>query len=181
MVEISNVWFSHGFPLGIRNFLLNKTQKVTCVTEEVATIISYSRPFIFCAIDYFRGNQSTSLNVKHTVIKLEFNKINVSNFEDALNNSSKSVSFGPSIPQFKCDSEQTLSLQLTIVATAVACPWIISLNMLVILAIKKVRELQKNSNILDCQSGCDWSFSWGSFYAFFNWCGCVYSSRNCVT
>ena len=152
MVEISNVWFSHGFPLGIRNFLLNKTQKVTCVTEEITTIISYSRPFIFCAIDYFRGNQSTSLNVKHTVIKLEFNKMNVSNFEDALN---KSVSFGPSIPQFKWDSEQTLSLQLTIVATAVACPWIIFLNMLVILAIKKVREQQKNSNIHDCQSGCD--------------------------
>ena len=152
MVEISNVWFSHGFLLGIRNFLLNKTQKVTCVTEEITTIISYSRPFILCAIDYFRGNQSISLNLKHTVIKLEFNKMNVSNFEDALN---KSVSFGPSIPQFKWDSEQTLSLQLTIVATAVACPWIISLNMLVILAIKKVREQQKNCNIHDCQSGCD--------------------------
>ena len=66
MVEISNVWFSRAFPLGVRNFLLNKTQKVTCVTEEVATIISYSRLFIFCAIDYFRGNQSTSLGLEKT-------------------------------------------------------------------------------------------------------------------
>ena len=77
------------------------------------------------------------------MIKLEFNKMSVSNFEDALNSSSKSVLFGPSIPQFKWDLKQTLSLQLTIGATAVACPWIISLNMLVILAIKKVRELKK--------------------------------------
>ena len=74
--------------------------------------------------------------------------MNVSNFEDAFNNSSKSGFFGPSITKFKWDSKQTLSLQLTIGATAFACPWIIFLNMLVILAIKKVRELQKNSNIL---------------------------------
>ena len=50
--------------------------------------------------------------------------------------------------QFRWDLKQTLSLQLTIGATAVACPWIIFLNILVILAIKKVRELHKNSNIL---------------------------------
>ena len=74
--------------------------------------------------------------------------MNVSNLEDAFNNSSKSVLFGPSIPQFKWDLKPTLSLQLTIGATAVACPWIISLNMFVILVIKKVRELQTNSNIL---------------------------------
>ena len=74
------------------------------------------------------------------MIKLEFNKMSVSNFEDALNSSSKSVLFSPSIPQFKWDLKQTLSLQLTIGATAVACPWIISLNML---AIKKVGELKK--------------------------------------
>ena len=117
-------------------------------TEEVATIIYHSRPFIFYAIDYFHGNQSTNLNVKLTVIKLEFNKMNVSNFEDAFNNSSKSGFFGPSMTKFQWDSKQTLSLQLTIGATAVACPWIIFLNMLVILAIKKIRELQKNSNIL---------------------------------
>ena len=77
------------------------------------------------------------------MIKLDFNKMSVSNFDDALNGSSKSVFFGPSIPQFKWDLKQTLSLQLTTGATAVACPWIISLNMLVILAIKKVRELKK--------------------------------------
>ena len=74
--------------------------------------------------------------------------MNVSNLEDAFNNSSKSVLFGQSIPQFKWDLKPTLSLQLTIGATAVACPWIISLNMFVILVIKKVRELQTNSNIL---------------------------------
>ena len=74
--------------------------------------------------------------------------MNVSNFEDAFNNSSKSGFFGPSMKKFQWDSKQTLSLQLTIGATAVACPWIILLNMLVILAIKKVRTLQKNSNIL---------------------------------
>ena len=74
--------------------------------------------------------------------------MSVSNFEDTLNSASKSVLFGPSIPQFKWDLigvlKQTLSLQLTTGATAVACPWIISLNMLVILATKKVRELKKN-------------------------------------
>ena len=138
----------HGFLLWIRNLLLNKKQKIICVTEEVTAVISHSRPSIFYAIDYFHGNQSTSLKVKHTVIKLEFNKMNVSNFEDAFNNSSKSGFFGPSITKFKWDSKQTLSLQLTIGATAFACPWIIFLNMLVILAIKKIRELQKNSNIL---------------------------------
>ena len=69
--------------------------------------------------------------------------MSVSNFEDALNSSSKSVLFSPSIPQFKWDLKQTLSLQLTIGATAVACPWIISLNMLVILARAK-----KHSDIL---------------------------------
>ena len=74
--------------------------------------------------------------------------MSLSNFEDALNSSSKSVLFGPSIPQFEWDLKQTLSLQLTIGATAVACPWIVSLNMLVILAIKKVRELKKKSDIL---------------------------------
>ena len=80
------------------------------------------------------------------MIKLEFNEMNVSNYnlEDAFNNSSKSVLFGQSIPQFKWDLKPTLSLQLTIGATAVACPWIISLNMFVILVNKKVRELQTN-------------------------------------
>ena len=82
------------------------------------------------------------------MIKLKFNKMNVSNFEDAFNNFPNQYFFGPSKPQFKWDSRQTLSLQLTINATAVACPWIIFLNMLVILAIKKIRELQNNSNIL---------------------------------
>ena len=74
--------------------------------------------------------------------------MNVSNFGDAFKNSSKSLLFGPGTTQFRWDLKQTLSLQLTIGATAVACPWIIFLNILVILAIKKVRELQKNSNIL---------------------------------
>ncbi|XP_058966862.2 5-hydroxytryptamine receptor 1D-like [Pocillopora verrucosa] len=74
--------------------------------------------------------------------------MNVSNFGDAFKNSSKSLLFGPGTTQFRWDLKRTLSLQLTIGATAVACPWIIFLNILVILAIKKVRELQKNSNIL---------------------------------
>ena len=74
--------------------------------------------------------------------------MNVSNFGDAFKNSSKPLLFGPGTTQFRWDLKQTLSLQLTIGATAVACPWIIFLNILVILAIKKVRELQKNSNIL---------------------------------
>ena len=138
----------HGFLLGIRNCLFNETQKVTYATKGVTAVISHSRPSIFYAIDYFHGYQSTSLNVKHTVIKLEFNKMNVSNFGDAFKNSSKSLLFGPGTTQFRWDLKQTLSLQLTIGATAVACPWIIFLNILVILAIKKVRELQKNSNIL---------------------------------
>ncbi|CAH3129917.1 unnamed protein product, partial [Pocillopora meandrina] len=77
--------------------------------------------------------------------------MSVSNFEDALNSSSKSVLFSPSIPQFEWDLKQTLSLQLTIGATAVACPWIISLNI------------------------------WRSFYATLNRCRCAYSSRNCIT
>ena len=74
--------------------------------------------------------------------------MNVSNFGDAFKNSSKSLLFGQGTTQFRWDLKQTLSLQLTIGATAVACPWIIFLNILVILAIKKVRGLQKNSNIL---------------------------------
>ena len=138
----------HGFLLWIRNLLLNKKQKIICVTEEVTAVISHSRPSIFYATDYLHGYQSTSLNVKHMMIKLKFNKMNVINFEDAFNNFPNQCFFGPSKPQFKWDSRQTLSLQLTINATAVACPWIIFLNMLVILAIKKIRELQKNSNIL---------------------------------
>ena len=131
----------HGFLLWIRNLLLNKKQKIICVTEEVTAVISHSRPSIFYATDYLHGYQSTSLNVKHMMIKLKFNKMNVSNFEDAFNNFPNQYFFGPSKPQFKWDSRQTLSLQLTFNATAVACPWIIFLNMLVILAIKKIREL----------------------------------------
>ena len=38
--------------------------------------------------------------------------------------------------------------QITIAVTAAACPFIILLNILVIVAVKKVRELQTNSNIL---------------------------------
>ena len=80
----------HGFLLWIRNLLLNKKQKIICVTEEVTAVISHSRPSIFYATDYLRGYQSTSLNVKHMMIKLKFNKMNVSNFEcnfeDAFNN-----------------------------------------------------------------------------------------------
>ena len=76
----------HGFLLWIRSLLLNKKQKIICVTEEVTAVISHSRPSIFYATDYLHGYQSTSLNVKHMMIKLKFNKMNVSNFEDAFNN-----------------------------------------------------------------------------------------------
>ena len=54
--------------------------------------------------------------------------MNVSNFGDAFKNSSKSLLFGPGTTQFRWDLKQTLSLQLTIGATAVACPWIIFLK-----------------------------------------------------
>ena len=56
--------------------------------------------------------------------------------------------FCPSSPQFIWDLKETISLQLAIGVTAAACPFASLLNILVIVAVKKIRELQTNSNIL---------------------------------
>ena len=55
--------------------------------------------------------------------------------------------FCPSSPQFIWDLKQTISFQLAIAVIAAACPFTILLNILVIVAVKKIRELQTNSNI----------------------------------
>ena len=68
--------------------------------------------------------------------------------KDSFDNSSRSVSSCPSSPQLIWDLKQTISLQLAIAVTAAACPFTILLNILVIIAIKKIGELQTNSNIL---------------------------------
>ena len=74
--------------------------------------------------------------------------MNVSTSKDSFDNSSRSVFFCPSSPQFIWDLKETISLQLGIAFTAKACPFTILLNILVIVAVKKIRELQTNSNIL---------------------------------
>ena len=75
--------------------------------------------------------------------------MNVSTSKDSrFDNSSRSVLFCPSTPQFIWDLKQTISLQLAISVTAVVCPFTIFLNILVIVTVKKIRELQTNSNIL---------------------------------
>ena len=48
-------------------FVMNT--KATCVAEEVTADISHSRPSIFYAIDYFHGNQSSSLNYDYREYK----------------------------------------------------------------------------------------------------------------
>ena len=73
-----------------------------------------------------------------------FINMNVSTSED---NSSRSVFFCSSSPQFIWDLKQTISLQLAIAVTAAACPFTILLNILVIVTVKNIRELQGNSNI----------------------------------
>ena len=74
--------------------------------------------------------------------------MNVSTSKDSFDNSSRSVFFCQSSPQFIWDLKQTIFLQLAIAVTAAACPFTIFLNILVIVAVKKIRELQTNSNIL---------------------------------
>ena len=71
-----------------------------------------------------------------------------SNNEESFANSSRSVFFCPSFPQFIWDFKQTISLQLSVAVATIACPFIVVLNVLVIVAVKKVGELQTNSNIL---------------------------------
>ena len=77
-----------------------------------------------------------------------FINMNASSSENSLVNSSRSVLFCPSNPQRIWDLKQLISYQIAIAVTAAACPFTILLNILVIEAIKKIRELQTNSNIL---------------------------------
>ena len=62
-------------------------------------------------------------------------------------NSSRSVFFCLSTPNLIWDLTQIISHQITIAVTA-ACKFTIFLNILVIVAVKKIRELQTNPNIL---------------------------------
>ena len=68
--------------------------------------------------------------------------MNVSASNDSFDNSSRSVFFCPSSPQFIWDLKETISLQLAIAVTAAACAFTILLSILVIIAVKKIRELQ---------------------------------------
>ena len=74
--------------------------------------------------------------------------MNRSASKDSFDNSSRSVFFCPRSPHLIWDLKETISLQLAITVTAAACPFTILLNILVIVAVKKIRELQTNSNIL---------------------------------
>ena len=74
--------------------------------------------------------------------------MNASASKDSFDNSSRSVFFCPSSPRFIWDLKHTIFLQLAIAVTAAACPFTILLNILVIVTVKKIRELQTNSNIL---------------------------------
>lgn len=82
--------------------------------------------------------------------------MNVSgNNQESLANSSKSVFVScPNNPLFIWDLKQTLSLQLSIAVTTIACPIIIVLNALVIVTVKKFKKLQTNSNILLASLAC---------------------------
>ena len=76
--------------------------------------------------------------------------MNLSYPKEPRSNSSTLEIFCSSSPQFKFiwDSTQKTSLQLAIVVATVACPFTVLLNIVVIATIKKVRQLQTNSNIL---------------------------------
>ena len=76
--------------------------------------------------------------------------MNLSYPKGPLGNSSRLEIFCSSSPQMKSiwDSTQKTSLQLAIVVATVACPFTVLLNIVVIATIKKVRQLQTNSNIL---------------------------------
>ena len=77
-----------------------------------------------------------------------FINMNVSASKVSFDNSSRSVFFCPSTPHLIWDLKQIISLQLAIAVTTVVFPFTILLNILVIVAVKKIRELQTNSNIL---------------------------------
>ena len=74
--------------------------------------------------------------------------MNVSMSEDLLVNSSGSKFFCPSAPQIIWDLERKVFIQLGIVISAVIGSFTVLLNILVISAIKKTRELQTKSIIL---------------------------------
>ncbi|XP_058948034.2 adenosine receptor A3-like [Pocillopora verrucosa] len=74
--------------------------------------------------------------------------MNVSMSEDLLVNSSGSKFFCPSAPQIIWDLERKVFIQLGIVISAVIGSFTALLNILVISAIKKTRELQRKSIIL---------------------------------
>ena len=74
--------------------------------------------------------------------------MNTSSSKDSLVNSSKSVFFCPSTPHLIWDLRQIISHQIAIAVTAAACPFTILLNISVIVAVKKIKELQTNPNIL---------------------------------
>ena len=76
--------------------------------------------------------------------------MNLSYPKGPLGNSSRLEIFCSSSPQMKSiwDSTQKTSLQLAVVVATVACPFTVLLNIVVITTIKKVRQLQTNSNIL---------------------------------
>ena len=69
----------------------------------------------------------------------------------SLDNSSEdttSVFYCSEAPQFFWDLHDTTSLKVIFAITTIACPVTILLNLLVVIAVKKRRELKKNSNIL---------------------------------
>lgn len=92
----------------------------------------------------------------HDLQHLVLIDMNVSgNNQESLANSSRSVFVScPNNPLFIWDLKQTLSLQLSIAVTTIACPIIIVLNALVIVAVKKFKKLQTNSNILLASLAC---------------------------
>ena len=74
--------------------------------------------------------------------------MNVSMSEDPLVNSSRSKFFCPGAPLIIWDLERKVFIQLGIALSALIGSFAVLLNILVILAIKKTRELQTNSIIL---------------------------------
>ena len=71
--------------------------------------------------------------------------------ESTLGNSSamaRPIFFCPLLPYFIWDLSNPTSFQISITITSIAFPAIILLNISVILAVKKTKQLKKNSNIL---------------------------------
>ena len=60
----------------------------------------------------------------------------------------RSAFYCPNLPQFIWDLNDTTSIKIALAITITACPFAIILNILVIIAVKTRRELQRNSNIL---------------------------------